>query len=422
MRLTGPVAAVSSVLLLACASGPGDYDHARERGVLGGKADQPMPEKEWTFILYGAADNDLEPFIESDLNELESVGSTEDVNLVAMLDTAAGASRYYLEQDDDLFALRSARFDLGAVDSGSSLTLDAFVSWAMTSFPARHYAVVISGHGGGNPREVAPDFSTGNAMSPRELMEALDRVRQTTHRRVDVFGADACLMQTIEVAFELRDSVDNIVGSQNTEPGSGWPYDELGGGLVGDPFMTAAELADGMTIAFANDQAAENPGGDFVIAHLDTDAFVGAPAGLSRGLFQQLDELGLLLADGITRSADIDAMVQAAVGSTFRVRGGGLTGEQLDPYGDLDRFLFRLEELPDADLRRRVADLRASMFALVPNVREGLDADARGARGVSVYLPLPQDTTAADVAAYRDACDFCGDSAWADLVAAYALP
>ena len=414
--------ALSSVLLLACAGAPDGYDHAREHGVLAGKADTPMPEKEWTFILYGAGDNDLEAFIEHDLNELESVGSTEHVNLLAMLDTAAGASRYYLEQDDDLFALRSARFDLGQVDSGSPLTLDEFVTWAMTSFPARRYAVVISGHGGGNPRVVAPDFTTGNAMSPRELMEALDRVRQTTGRRVDVFGADACLMQTVEVAFELRDSVENIVASQNTEPGTGWPYDVLGGGLVDDPFMTAPELADGMTIAFADDQAAGDPDGEWIIAHLQTDSFLGVPPGLSRGLFQQLDELALLLADGISRSADIDGMVQAAVGSTFRVRGGGLTGAQLDPYGDLDRFLFLLEDLPDADLRSRVADLRGSMFALVPNVRGGLASDARGARGVSVYLPLSQATAPADIGEYRAACDFCERSAWSDLVAAYALP
>lgn len=414
-------ALVASVLLLACAGDP-EYDHAREHGVLGGKADSPMPEKEWTFILYAAADNDLESFIEHDVNELESVGSTEDVSFLAMLDTAAGASRYYLEQDDDLFALHSPRFDLGQVDSGSALTLDEFVSWAMASFPARRYAVVVSGHGGGNPRVIAPDFSTGSAMSPRALMEALDRVRQTTGRRIDVFGADACLMQTVEVAYELRDSVENIVASQNTEPGSGWPYDDLGAGLTDDPNMTGEELADGMTIAFANDQAAENAAGDFVIAHLQTDAFLGVPPGLSRGLFTQLDELAVLLADAIASSADVDATVQAAVGSTFRVRDGGLSGDQADPYGDLDRFLFLLEGLPDADLRTRADELRASLFALTPNVREGLDADARGARGVSVYLPLSSATTAADLETYRATCDFCEQSAWSDLVAAYALP
>lgn len=419
MRIAGLPGLVASVLMLACAADGDGYDHAREHSVLGGKSDVPLGEKQWTFILYGAADNDLEPFILSDVNELESVGSSEHVNLVALVDTGAGAARYYLEQDDDPVELRSPRFDLGEVDSGSAATLDEFVTWAVSSFPAKRYAVVISGHGGGNPRVIAPDFRAGSAMSPRELVGAVDRVRQTTGRRVDVFGADACLMQTVEVAYELRDSVEHIVASQNTEPGSGWPYDTVGDALVGDPVQSADELATAMAGAFADDQPQSS---DYVIAHLVTDRFLGVAPGSSRSLFAHLDELSVLLADAIDRSADVGAIVEAAVRDTFRSRGGGLSGEQADPYGDLDRFLFGLEALPDADLRDRADAVRVELGALTPTVIEGLEADARGARGVSIYLPVVQATTAADIEEYRGACDFCAQSAWADLVTAYALP
>jgi hypothetical protein len=404
---------------LGCAADPDAYDHAHERGVLAGKSDAPLAQKQWTFILYAAADNDLEPFILSDVNELESVGSTENVNLVALVDGSGGAARYYLEQDDDPFELRSPRFELGQVDSGNADTLDDFVAWAMSSFPARRYAVVISGHGGGNPRVIAPDFRAGSAMSPRDLVSVLDRVRQQTGRRVDVFGADACLMQTVEVAYQLRDSVENIVASQNTEPGDGWPYDAVGGALVSDPMRSGEELATEMAGAFAEDQPQS---GDYVIAHLVTDRFLGVPPGATRSLFGHLDELSVLLAAAIERSADAGATVDQAVRATFRARGGGLSGAQQDPYGDLDRFLFGLEGLGSADLRARAAALRADLGPLTPTVIEGLEADARGARGVSIYLPLPEDTAQADIDQYRASCDFCARSAWSDLVSAYALP
>ena len=45
--------------------------------------------------------------------------------------------------------------------------------------------------------------------------------------KVDVVGADACLMAMIEVAGELASSTDFFVASQDLEPGDGWPYDEL---------------------------------------------------------------------------------------------------------------------------------------------------------------------------------------------------
>jgi len=44
----------------------------------------------WTIIYYGAADNDLEPFLIGDLMEMQAVGSTDDVNVVVQFDRAEG--------------------------------------------------------------------------------------------------------------------------------------------------------------------------------------------------------------------------------------------------------------------------------------------------------------------------------------------
>jgi hypothetical protein len=59
---------------------------------------------------------------------------------------------------------------------------------------------------------------------------------------VDVYGSDACLMQMPEVDYELKDSVDYIVGSEETEPGDGYTYNTFLGPLAARPAMTPAEL------------------------------------------------------------------------------------------------------------------------------------------------------------------------------------
>ena len=68
------------------------------------------PEKEWTFMLFMAADNNLEAATSIDINELEKYGSTDEVNFVAQIDRNGnydhdselkwkGAKRFYITKD-----------------------------------------------------------------------------------------------------------------------------------------------------------------------------------------------------------------------------------------------------------------------------------------------------------------------------------
>jgi hypothetical protein len=268
---------VASVLAIAVATGCGvsGYDHGGELGALaGGKADGPAaPRKGWTFVLYGAADNNLADDIRADINELESVGSTEDVNLLAFLDRPEGASVYYLLDDDDRVALRSPSTAWGKVDSGDVQTLIDVAGWATERFPADHVALVISGHGGGTPRVIAPDFSTGNAIDMQSLERGLSSLAAATGSQLDLFGADACLMQTVEVAYQLRHQTRVIVGSANTEPGTGWDYARIANvlleGTPGAP-TTALDLAIAMVGYYARDYQRDLA--TVSLSALDTDA------------------------------------------------------------------------------------------------------------------------------------------------------
>jgi hypothetical protein len=56
--------------------------------------------KQWTVMVYMAGDNSLDPEGVQDLKEMKQVGSTDQVNVIAEFDRAAGhaAWRYYVRK------------------------------------------------------------------------------------------------------------------------------------------------------------------------------------------------------------------------------------------------------------------------------------------------------------------------------------
>lgn len=75
------------------------------------------------------------------------------------------------------------------------------------------------------------DWSPPGFVATPALHAALQQVKQTLGRPVDVYVADACLMQTIEVATELQDAARFIVSSAYLQDFVGLPYRALLGQL-----------------------------------------------------------------------------------------------------------------------------------------------------------------------------------------------
>ena len=108
-------------------------------------------------MVYLDADNDLEAAGIDDLNEMEMVGSTENVNIVVLWDGIAeipGTRVYELIYHPDP-GIGSAPIypdfiPLGhEMNMGDHETLAAFATWAMGEYPAEHYALILWDHGDG---------------------------------------------------------------------------------------------------------------------------------------------------------------------------------------------------------------------------------------------------------------------------------
>ena len=229
------------------------------------KAHSGKVDKEWTVMVFINAKNNLEKYGLLDMNEMEMIGSTDKVNVVTELGRMSGydssdgnwisSRRYLVTKDANMTKIASPVVkDLGKVDMGDYKHLIDFVNWAKTNYPAKKYMLVVWNHGAGwiksrglEVKGISYDDETGNHINTPQLGMALKAMG-----KIDVYGSDACLMQMPEVNYEIKDYVDYIVGSEETEPGDGYTYNMLLGPLVAKPTMDGAELGKLAVDAYAD--------------------------------------------------------------------------------------------------------------------------------------------------------------------------
>jgi len=243
-----------------------------------GQAAEPM--KKWTILFYSAADNNLLTYMFMDLNEAESVGSDANTNLVVQFDEGRrGASRYLLQKDSDFAAIHSPVLKkMGAIDMADPDNLADFVSWGVKSYPAEHYALIISDHGFGWEGAIQDD-SHDDIMTTPGIGRGLEKAEKETGVKLDVLGFDACLMASTEVAYELRDRASYMVASEESEGAAGWSYTKvLSQNFLKDLQKSLDDRIDIAPVDFAKkivDDASLTPGALPTMSALDLSGMTG---------------------------------------------------------------------------------------------------------------------------------------------------
>jgi cysteine peptidase C11 family protein len=250
------------------------------------KATTTPTKKPWTFMVYMAGDNNLDPDGVKDLKEMKRVGSTAALNVVAQFDRASGqaAKRFYIRKGGTVAA--DAVANLGKINTGDPKRLMDFIKWGVKEYPAERLALVLWNHGQGwddtdiyaderhrslrrlatgpirhalfhapvrrtlasatrdpRARAILLDDSAKDFLDNLEMKKVMAATRKLLKRKVDVFGMDACLMSMAEVGYQVCESADFAVGSEQTEPADGWPYTVILGELAKKPGMTARDLS-----------------------------------------------------------------------------------------------------------------------------------------------------------------------------------
>ncbi|MFA6433666.1 MAG: clostripain-related cysteine peptidase [Elusimicrobiales bacterium] len=222
----------------------------------------PDVKKDWTIMVFMNGKSNIEPFALNDMNRFETVGSGEKVNIVVELgrargldgDTTAdgdweGVRRYFVVRDADKEHISSpVLMDLGNADMGDYKEAASFVKWAKTNYPARRYMFIIWDHGwgwidpvksGAKPaadRSISFDFASGNYIKTADLGKIFREAG-----RVDLYASMACFMQMAEVALELKDGADIIVGSEEVIQLPSFNFEDFFAQMLADPGVSAAK-------------------------------------------------------------------------------------------------------------------------------------------------------------------------------------
>jgi len=239
--------------------------------------------KAWTVMLYSTTKDKLRYTLVWQLLEMKKTGSTGLVNVaveasfpVKYADGTISTPTFRMAlgnavNADELDKLIEAMFRAGerpidfsllapfgpdivktenGVDTGDWRRAAEFTKWAKTNYPARRYAFVIYGHGNGifdpqkNGRGTLIDAETKNYVSIPELGLLM---KETGH--VDAFVMLSCIMQMAEVAYEIKDYADVVVGSSELMWSVGYDLNSMLASLNSNPDIPGeklgGELSDG---------------------------------------------------------------------------------------------------------------------------------------------------------------------------------
>jgi len=336
---------------------------------------------DWLTMFYLGADNDLFPFGESLLDELELVGSSGAVAIVAQRDPTDAQG---LSERGPVLRGRWDKEEIGVTAGNAQAVLD-FVKYVKEEFPADKKILVLWDHGNG--WQDVHVFQQVTNLPPELQAVALGEAFEGADIHVLCF--DACLNAMIEIAYQLRRRVKYMVASENVVPAAtGWPYVQILSMLATQPQMSAEQAA--RTIVGAFEGAYKGTNDPVTLSALDLDyaeATVEAIAGLSRALIA-----------ACTNGDGPQILVARRRSQSFG-----------NPdYVDLVSFCGEIERLlPETAAARAAETVRAHVGKMVIAIARGDAPSISGANGVSIYFPDR------DISSQYDQLDFPHRSGWA---------
>ncbi|HWA56382.1 MAG TPA: clostripain-related cysteine peptidase [Gemmatimonadales bacterium] len=252
------LAALVGALGLAGACGGGGSDEGGGGGGGGGGG-----TREWTVMVYMAADNSLAVQGVLDLDEMEDAGISDKIQTVVQAEFSptvlaqynCGAAcfnrpsfntfRYAIDQAGGSAKNGPDRGTVSEINGGTNVdmtnpqTLKDFVAWAKANYPANHYLLVLWNHGGGYTGLIQDETSGGSGLM------SLDGVKTalTGSGGIDVIDFDMCLMAGYETLAKIEGLANFAVFSEEVVPGEGNPYTSILDGMQASPTQDGRALA-----------------------------------------------------------------------------------------------------------------------------------------------------------------------------------
>jgi hypothetical protein len=223
-----------------------------------------QPTREWTVMVYmigSSFETDPQRFASQDLIEMLNGTQqmvSDNVNLVL---TTGGSTREGWKTVKRAFIHQGQYYiidDLGKRSMATPDTLSEFVPWAITQFPANHYALILWDHGSGaisygldtSEGGLAANSNTPDQMTLTELHQAFQTIRSQIAKPLDIVSYDACRMATIEVAEVTSTLAPAMSASVEKEPSHGADYNYLLTHLATNPSANGLDFGKLLKAAY----------------------------------------------------------------------------------------------------------------------------------------------------------------------------
>ncbi len=201
------------------------------------------PMAEWTIVSYAQPNlNHLYQAMLSDIQAMKKVATSPLVNILIQFCQPVRSNngiRYQIKQGQSI--------NLGSVPMGlhPEQEIVDMMQWAKTNFPAKKYMLLLSGDGNGtlddqrklikDPRGVLYNSGAKTFLSNPALTSAITKVNNLLGQQLDILSFDDCFMGGAEVVYQVRGLVQVMTGSETTEPGIGYNYNQFLSAVVQNP-------------------------------------------------------------------------------------------------------------------------------------------------------------------------------------------
>ena len=348
---------------------------------------------------------------------------------------------------------------LGETNMGDPNVLEDFVTWGAKNYPAKHYLLVLWNHGAGwddsnlyegdvfsdttppvsrkkkllasgrtvargikplpfmqtraalshnsralfrtsvekamKSRAIAFDDQAQDFLDNIELKQVMTRIKKGLKRSIDILGMDACLMSMTEVVYQIRDTANYSVASEETEPGEGWPYDRILKALAADPGMTPENFSKLIVTQYIDSYKSGDNVTQSAVRFANLNALTGAISNLGESLLKTIADPSQCVAIMTAR-----AKVQKY-------------SRPYDEYCDLLDLCSLLEiSSTDGQVRTACGAVKTSvMDAIVVSGCKG--SAVSKSHGLSIYFPKHR------LSPLYKTLDFTKASAWDKFLEAY---
>lgn len=199
----------------------------------------PVGGDERTVLVYLAAQNNLASYARTDLEEMKkgSLSLSDNQNLIIYSNISNGKNPYFARiMNGQIVDSVSAM----SVSSSDPAMLETAVRYMIEKYPSKSYGLMLWGHSNGwlikkdsIAYAMTRSFGVDQDVNPNTWMNIPSMARAIKKglngNKFTFIQGDCCSFNSVEVAYELRDVADYIIGSPAEIPDAGDNYANLSG-------------------------------------------------------------------------------------------------------------------------------------------------------------------------------------------------